>query len=132
MRCPSCNGKRFITGFDGGRDECYLCRSLGVVTPEAHRLWQAEQEAERIRLIRADLARQAIEATQWEQLAFEWEEHWAKVKVEKAKKACCQTQERLPSTTDHRQISLAFEEPSEIISDGQQQHGAYADQYATV
>jgi hypothetical protein len=124
MKCPCCAGKRFIIGFEG-RDECYLCRSLGVVTPEAQRQWAAEQDAERIRQIRADLVRQAVESTQWQQLAFDLGDE---VKAEKTKKVGCQPPQRLPSTTD-RQPSLAFDH--EMISHGQQ-HGAYADQHAAV
>lgn len=125
MKCPECRGKRFIADFCGDRMECWLCRSLGVVTPEANRQWLYEQDQERIRQIRLQLARDAAESTQWEQLAFDWGEE---VKVEKIKKVSCQPPKPLPST-DHRQPSLAFDH--ETIPDGQQ-HGSYADQYATV
>jgi hypothetical protein len=124
MKCPCCNGKRFIVGFDG-RDECYLCRSLGVVTPEASRQWFYEQDQERIRQLRMQLARDAAESTQWQQLAFDLGDE---VKTEKPKKVCCQPPKPLPSTTD-RQPSLAFDH--EMISHGQQ-HGAYAVQHAAV
>lgn len=123
MKCPECRGKRFLTDFTGERMECWLCRSLGVVTPEANRQWLYEQEQERIRQIRLQLARDAMESTQWEQLAFAWDDAPAKVKVEKPKKPCCVTLHPLPSTMDHRQPSLAFEEPSEIHG---HQHGTHA------
>lgn len=126
MKCPCCNGKRFILGFDNERDECYLCRSLGVVTPAANQQWLYEQDQERIRRLRAQLARDAAESTQWEQLAFDWGDE---VKAEKTKKVSCQPPKPLPSTTGH-QPSLALEIPSEIIPDGQ--HGTYADQYVSV
>lgn len=128
MRCPSCNGKRFISSFDGGRDECYLCRSLGVVTPEAQRAWAAEQDAERIRQIRVQLARDAMESTQWEQLSFAWGDTPKKVK--NRKNVRCVVANSMPST-DHRQHSLAFEDLSEI-PDGQQQHGSHAQQLAAI
>lgn len=125
MKCPCCNGKRFIADFTGERMECWLCRSLGVVTPEANQQWLYEQDQERIRRLRAELARDAAESTQWEQLTLDLGDV---VKPEKSKKVGCQPPKPLPSTTDH-QPRLAFD--PEIIPHGQQ-HGTYADQHVPV
>jgi len=77
-RCPECKGRKYILAIDGSRDECYLCRAGGYVTPEKYSQWVVTEGAllrlqeERLK----QLAREAPIYREYHQLAFQWEEHW--------------------------------------------------------
>lgn len=122
MKCPECKGCRRIYNM-GEAWECYLCRSTGVVTPETSRAWHLEQDAERIRVLRASLARDAHESRLWKQLSFAWVEAAPMPPREKCQKASCQNHTALP-LTDDRQHRLAFYDESQ--TDGGQQPSADA------